>query len=296
MISDTDYQFIRELVYRRSRINLGDAKKELVSARLGKRLRATNLSSISDYCRFLQTSAGLEEGGHLIDAISTNHTYFFREESHFAALRELILPELLARRASEKWPELRVWSAACSSGEEPYSIAISLDQQLRIATGNWPWSILATDISSRILAKARAGLYSSEAVAKIDRPLISTYFKTERPTTNGGRNETDANAKDTALMHRIIPSLATRVRFQQGNLLAGELPREKPFHIIFCRNVMIYFDRQTQEELVSRLSSCLVPGGWLLVGHSESLSSIRHSLKMIKPATYRAGGFEKAKA
>ena len=126
MMRDSDYEFIRELVYSHSRINLGPDKKELVSARLGKRLRATSITSISDYCRFLQEKEGGEELAHLIDAISTNHTYFFRENEHFDFLNNVALPEMAKRRAKERWPRFSVWSAASSSGEEPYSIAITL--------------------------------------------------------------------------------------------------------------------------------------------------------------------------
>ncbi|AHF92937.1 chemotaxis protein CheR [Opitutaceae bacterium TAV5] len=274
VISDTEYQFIRELVYRRSRINLGPGKQELVSARLGKRLRATRLSSIGEYCRLLRAPGGEDEVGHLIDAISTNHTYFFREESHFATLRELILPELLARRAREHWPALRVWSAACSSGEEPWSIAITLDRQLHGADA-WPWTVQASDISARVLARARAGVYPPESLARMDPALAKAYFETGYAGAAEG-------------LCRVRPALAARVQFARSNLLAGAPPFAGPFHVIFCRNVMIYFDRPTQEELIGRLTRQLVPGGWLLVGHSESLSGLSHSLRMIRPATWRA--------
>ncbi|HEY0947429.1 MAG TPA: protein-glutamate O-methyltransferase CheR [Opitutaceae bacterium] len=272
---DTEYQFIRDLVYRHSRINLGPDKQELVSARLGKRLRAMRLPSLSDYCRLLQTPDGEAELGHLIDAISTNHTYFFREEEHFTALRSLILPDLAARRAAKRWASLRVWSAACSSGEEPYSIAITLAQQPR-ESAPWPWRIDATDISSRVLAKATAGIYPAEALARIDPGVVRTYFQTGYGPQSGN--------------YRVRPELAASVHFRQLNLLDGVPPFKEPFHVIFCRNVMIYFDRPTQEELIARLTRQLLPGGWLLVGHSESLSGIRHTLKMVRPAVYRAPG------
>lgn len=269
-----DYQFIRELVYRHSRINLGPDKHELVSARLGKRLRATGKDNVEDYCTLLRGPQGTEELGHLIDCISTNHTYFFREEGHFAALRDIILPELETRREQEHWPTLRVWSAASSSGEEPYSIAMALDEFFSDRPRAWPWRIEATDISSRILAKAEAAIYPAETVSKLGAARTKAYFQTGYGPQEG--------------FYRVRPALRSLVHFHRLNLLEGQPPFSEPFQVIFCRNVMIYFDRPTQEELVRRLKSRLVPGGYLLVGHSESLTGISHGLTMVRPATYQA--------
>ncbi len=268
-----DYQFLRDFVYQHSRINLGPDKQELVSARLGKRLRATNTATITDYCDLLRTSAGTEELGNLIDAISTNHTYFFREEGHFTALKEIILPDLVRRREKEKWSTLRVWSAASSSGEEPYSVAMALEEYFSGKPNAWPRQIEATDISSRILAKAEAGIYPAETVSRISPAMVKMYFQT-------GYGE-------QAGLFRVKPAIRSLVRFRRLNLLEGQPPFTEPFQIIFCRNVMIYFDRPTQEELIKRLRARLVPGGYLMVGHSESLTGINHGLKMIRPATYQ---------
>ncbi|MFA6286539.1 MAG: protein-glutamate O-methyltransferase CheR [Opitutaceae bacterium] len=268
-----DYQFIRELVYSHSRINLGPDKQELVGARLGKRLRATGLASVGEYCDLLRSKAGADEVGMLIDVISTNHTYFFREEGHFLALKEIILPDLVRRRATESWPALRVWSAACSSGEEPYSLALALDEYFSGNSGGWPRQIEATDISTRVLAKAEAGIYSADTVSRISPEMVKAHFQ--------------VGYAEQAGLYRVKPSLRSMVRFRHLNLLEGPVPFNEPFQIIFCRNVMIYFDRATQEELVQRLKARLVPGGYLLVGHSESLTGINHGLKMIRPATYQ---------
>lgn len=268
-----DYQFLRDFVYQHSRINLGPDKQELVSARLGKRLRATNTATITDYCDLLRTPAGTEELGNLIDAISTNHTYFFREEGHFTALKEIILPDLVRRREKEKWYALRVWSAASSSGEEPYSVAMALEEYFSGKPNSWPRQIEATDISSRILAKAEAGIYPAETVSRISPAMVKTYFQTGYGEQTG--------------LFRVKPSIRSLVRFRRLNLLEGQPPFTEPFQIIFCRNVMIYFDRPTQEELIKRLRARLVPGGYLMVGHSESLTGINHGLKMIRPATYQ---------
>jgi len=269
---DRDYEFIRSLVYAHSRIDLGPDKKELVSARLGKRLRATNITSISDYCRFVQDARSTDELGHLIDAISTNHTFFFRESAHFDFLTGHILPEMVKRRASENWPRFTIWSAACSSGEEPYSIALTLAQFFS-TRAPWPWRIEATDISNNVLQKARIGVYRAEALGQIPPALLRAHFQEGFGPQAG--------------YHRVKPSLQEHVTFRQLNLLGGTLPFNEPIQVIFCRNVMIYFDRPTQEELVNKLTKMLVPGGYLMVGHSESLTGIKHSLETVRPAIYR---------
>ena len=160
MIRDTDYEYIRKLVYERSRINLGADKRELVTARLNKRLQANKIASISEYCRFLQTQSDEEELCHLIDVISTNHTYFFREKDHFDFLYKVAMPEMMARRDKERWSHFSIWSAASSSGEEPYTLAITIAEFMRVNKCTWPWRVEATDISHRILQKARIGQYN----------------------------------------------------------------------------------------------------------------------------------------
>jgi chemotaxis protein methyltransferase CheR len=268
---DSEYEFIRNLVYEHSRIHLGPDKRELVSARLGKRLRATKVSNIGDYCQLLQGPAQEDELSNLIDVISTNHTFFFREAPHFDFVRQVVVPEMLARQRTERWPRFYAWSAASSSGEEAYSLGITLTECLQGT--NWDWQIEATDISHRILAKAQAAIYREEVVSKLPAATVKTYFQR-------GIGPQEGN-------YRVKAALRDRVKYHQLNLLEGEAPFPEPFHLIFCRNVMIYFDRPTQEELVNKLTRRLVPGGYLLVGHSESLTGIRHSLQMIRPATYR---------
>jgi chemotaxis protein methyltransferase CheR len=264
---DRDYEFIRGLVYTHSRINLGADKKELVSARLGKRLRATGLATITDYCRHLQGPKSAEELPHLIDVISTNHTYFFRENAHFDFLTQAILPELMAARQAARWPKLNLWSAACSSGEEPYTLALVLEQFFGRQAGAWPWQLQATDISNPVLTKAREGIYKAESVEKIPPAQLRTFFQEGTGPLAG--------------TFRVKPALQQNIRFRQLNLLGAALPYQEPFQVIF------YFDRATQEELVTRLVRLLVPGGYLLVGHSESLTGIKHSLESVRPAVYR---------
>lgn len=269
---DSEFEFIRTLVYEHSRIQLGPDKRELVAARLGKRLRATKTDSIGHYCELLKAGDAEDELAHLIDAISTNHTFFFRENAHFDFLRQHIVPEMQARHRTERWSQFYVWSAACSSGEEPYSIAMTLTEALPRTSG-WNWRIEATDISHRILDKARNGIYRDDIVAKLPAATIKTYFQR-------GIGPQEGN-------YRVRAELRAMVSYHHLNLLEGEPPFREPFQVIFCRNVMIYFDRPTQEELVNKLTRRLVPGGYLLVGHSESLTGIKHSLQLVKPAIYR---------
>jgi chemotaxis protein methyltransferase CheR len=260
---DSEFEFIRTLVYERSRISLGPDKRELVTARLGKRLRATNTTTLADYCRLLQSPAADDELANLIDVISTNHTFFFREQAHFDFLRNRAVPELSGAG------RFLVWSAAASSGEEAYSIAMTLSECLPQV----PWHIEGTDISHRIIARAAAGIYRDEAVERLPKNVMRTHFQK-------GFGPQEGN-------YRVKPALRDRVTFRQLNLLEGEPPFREPFQVIFCRNVMIYFDRPTQEELVARLTRRLVPGGYLFVGHAESLTNIRHALKPVQPAVYQ---------
>ena len=267
---ESEFEFIRQLVYQRSRICLDAGKREMVSARLGKRLRATNLGTVTEYCRLLQSPEAGEELAHLIDAISTNHTFFFRENAHFEFVRDRIVPEMSQRQRAERWPRFLAWSAACSSGEEPYSLAITLQESLG---ATWDWHIQCTDISHRVLEQANRGIYRDDIVDRMPPATVRKYFQKGIGPQHGN--------------YRVRAELRQHLSFQQLNLLEHEPPLTEPFHVIFCRNVMIYFDRQTQEELVRRLTRRLVPGGYLLVGHSESLAGIAHTLELVRPATYR---------
>ena len=191
------------------------------------------------------------------------------DERHFDFLTRTILPELTGTRGTR----LNFWSAACSSGEEPYTLALSLFDYFGRHDPGRSWQIEATDISNPVLLKARAGIYKAEAVEKIPPAQLRAFFK--------------AGAGEEAGTYRVQPILQERIRFRQLNLLGPALPFTEPFQVIFCRNVMIYFDRATQEELVARLARLLAPGGYLLVGHSESLTNIKHPFESVRPAVYR---------
>ena len=269
-LGDDDYHFICRLVYEQSSIHLGNDKKNLVSSRLAKRLRQLGLENYSQYCELLRSPAGDEELTFLIDRISTNHTNFFREIKHFDFLREKILPAWSADPKS-RGNAFRVWSAACSSGEEPYTLAIHLSENLGPAESG-QWQIEASDISTRVLTLAKQGIYESSRLADMNPAFLPRYFQKGTGKWEGS--------------YRIKELLRQRVQFHHLNLLAGNYPFNFRFQVIFCRNVMIYFDRPTQESLVNQLTEKLLPGGHLMVGHSESLAGIKHSLRAIQPAIY----------
>jgi chemotaxis protein methyltransferase CheR len=272
---DTDeYEFIRQLVYERSRINLGPDKTELVSSRVAKRLRVLRLSSFGEYCDLLRSPVGEEEMTDLLDVISTNVTDFFREAEHLRYLAEKVLPEwqnTMSRRAESVF---RVWSAACSSGEEPYTLAIVLAEFFRENTPR-DWQVAASDISTRMLEKGRQGIYQLERVKLPQPEWLSRYFQRGTGDYEG--------------CCRVKPLLRERVQFRHQNLVQWPYPFTDRFQVIFCRNVMIYFDRPTQEQLIARLRDQLTPGGHLFVGHSESLVGLEHGLKCVRPSIYRQG-------
>jgi chemotaxis protein methyltransferase CheR len=271
VISREAYRFIAAKVYEHSRIRLGDDKQALVSGRLTKRLRQLKLDSFEDYCTYLDSAKGAEEIGPLVDSISTNHTHFFREIEHINFLRDVALAEWVPKLA-RSGDTFKFWSAASSSGEEPYTIAIVLAEYAR-SHGTFHWEIEGTDISSQILAKARAAVYE-ESRLKLPQPeWLQRYFQKGTGDFEG--------------QYRVKDILTRHVKLHRLNLLQAQYPVQPNQHVIFCRNVMIYFDTATQQELVMKLINQLTPGGYFVVGHSESLLGIKHPLKTIKTGIYR---------
>ena len=266
------YEYIRGLVYSNSRINLGSDKMELVRSRVQKRLRALGIPDFQSYCELLASPAGTEELTALLDAISTNVTHFFREAEHFRFLKDTILPSYFTTRKKVPCEPLRIWSAACSSGQEPYSLAILLDEFFREKTRS-PWQITATDISTRMLEVARNGIYRGDQVKLPIADWLGVYFQKGTGSWDGH--------------YRVKGTLRERITFRRLNLFEWPYPWGEKFHVIFCRNVMIYFDRPTQEQLVSHLSQQLESGGYLVVGHSESLIGLEHGLKSLWPSIYQ---------
>ena len=264
------YRILIELVYEHSRIRLGADKQMLLANRLRKRLRVLGLESYDEYCAVLQSPEGSQEIEELVDLISTNHTKFFREPDHFSFLTRQALPALLPRLVASRSP-LRVWSAAASSGEEPYTIAIVLAEHLR-AYPSIEWEITASDISRRMLAEAKQGIYRMDAVQPVPPELLKRYFQ--------------KGIGERAGTCRIKPEIQVRMRFERINLFQAEYPVIPKQHVIFCRNVMIYFDPPSRATAVHRLTRHLSSGGYLVVGHSESLLGIRHGLQPIKQGIY----------
>ena len=265
-LRDIDFERISRLVYELCGINLHEGKKELVKARLNKRLREGNFRSFAEYFKYVTTKEGADELIAMIDSLSTNLTSFFREEKHFHKLHE-ILPEMAGSASRRRF---KIWCAGCSTGEEPYSLAITMKEVLN---GQQPdLKILATDISTRVLRTAAAGIYSGDRVKNISRPLLRKYFQ-------AGQGQWQGN-------YRVKKDLKNIVEFMRFNLM--EKPSfNEPFDIIFCRNVMIYFDKETQGKLIGRFYDCLREKGWLFIGHSESLTGLNHSFTYIEPSVYR---------
>ena len=250
-----EFREIGALVRDVAGIQLPAGKEGLVRARLAKRLRAHGVSSYGEYLELVRDPSG-GELAEMVDVLTTNKTDFFRESAHFDVLARDVLPPLGTA-------PVRIWSAGCATGEEPYTLAMVLRE-----AGRHDAKILATDISRRVLAHAKAGVYADAAVRPVPDALRTRHFaRTERGWEAGA-------------------GLKSLVTFARLNLMA-RWPMRGPFHAIFCRNVMIYFDRDTQQALVARFRELLAPGGYLFVGHSESLTALRHDFTYVLPAVYR---------
>lgn len=268
--TEADYIKISRLVYEQCGINLHDGKKELVKARLGKRIRKGNFCSFKEYYDFVMNDPSGDELIQLLDSISTNFTHFFRENQHFEYLKNEVLTNLKSRTGKNS-TRLRIWSAGCSTGEEPYTIAITLKESIPAAS-NWDWKILATDLSTKVLSTAQSGIYLREKIQSLTPDLIKKYFLK-------GDNQWQNYVK-------IKPGLKSTITFQRLNLMEP-FSFNEPFNCIFCRNVMIYFDKETRTQLVNRYYEHLEKGGFLFIGHSESLSGMDHPFQYIKPAIYK---------
>jgi len=266
---ERSYAFLAELVYRRSHIRLGPDKRAFVAGRLAGRLRSLGLRSYDDYCRQLEAAGGEAEAERVVELISTNHTHFFREPAHFEYLAERLLPGLARRAAAEGRP-VRVWCAAAASGEEAYSLALVLAEHERSAP--FRWTLDASDISRRMLDRCRAGIYEAGRVKLPDPDWLPRYFRQGFGDREG--------------LYRVKPWLRERVSVQAVNLFQPSYPVAPGQDVIFCRNVMIYFDVGSRQTLVERLHEQLAPGGHLFVGHAESLLGLRHHFRQVRPAVY----------
>jgi len=263
-LSSQQFDKISRLVYQVSGIDLHEGKEELVKARLIKRLRHLKIFGFDQYLKYLANDKSGCEIRAMVDVLTTNKTNFFRESEHLDYLRN----EIITRLENDR---IRIWSAGCSSGEEPYSIAITLCEAIP-DIGKRDVKILATDISDRMMERARQGLYDEETLKGMPAQLKRKYF--QKAEAGIGHR------------YRVLPQLQSMVCFAKLNLME-EWPMRGLFDVIFCRNVMIYFDKPTQEKLVKRFWSQLREGGYLMVGHSESLTFLAHDYRYLKPAVYQ---------
>jgi chemotaxis protein methyltransferase CheR len=271
-LSEQEFAHVSSLARQKFGLDLRRGKEPLVCARLGKKMREANCASFQEYFRHVtqdSTGAALID---MIDALTTNHTSFLREPQHFGFLSSIMAKRMAGRERIE------IWSAACSTGEEPYSIAFYLLEEARKQPANRAAPairILASDISTRALSAAKQGIYSEDRIQGLDDEWKRRYLLRGYGTQSG--------------CYRVKPEVARMVEFRRLNLIE-RLNLECRFPVIFCRNVMIYFDKATQEKVVAQLAEFLEPGGYLFVGHAESLTGVSHSLEYVRPAVYRKTG------
>ena len=262
-ISDTEFKRFRDLIYELAGISMSDAKRMLVSGRLTRRLRHYGLKSFSEYLKLLSPGNPTGESQTMVDLLTTNETYFFREQAHFDYLENTLLPRF------PKGHDLEIWSAACSTGEEVYTLCMLLADKLGLGA---KWRITGSDINTQVLATAKSGQYPMSKTRGLPEYYLKKYCLKGVLASEGS--------------FMIAPDLLSRTRFRQVNLNTA-LPEIGQFDIIFLRNVMIYFDVDTKRRLIERLSHKLRPGGHLIIGHSESLHGFAGNLRLIKPTIYQ---------
>lgn len=269
ILSDSDFFRLRNFIYDECGINLTEVKRTMLEGRLTRRLRLLGLPSFREYCTYLTSPEGRQsELTPMIDAVTTNKTDFFREANHFDYLKDHALPTLLEGRR-----RLTCWSAGCSTGEEPYTLAIVLAEAG--AGTSFHASVLATDISTRVLEHAVKAIYESERIAPVPAALKGKYF---------------LRSKDHSRpLVRVVPAIRSFVTFRYLNFME-EFALDEPVEVIFCRNVLIYFDRATQEKVLTKFARSLVPGGYLFVGHSETLFGMDVPFTPCAPTIYRRRG------
>ena len=267
-ITPKEFEQFRALIYQECGISLNESKKTLLVSRLSKRLHTLELDSFQAYYDLVADQTEGDEFTLLLDLVSTNKTDFFREPKHFDFLREQIIPTLQSSR------RIRIWSSASSSGEEPYTIAMTLHDSVPDPE-RWDFQILASDISTRVLVRAASGVYDGERVRTLPAETVKRHFLK-------GKGE-------RAGMIKVKPHLAQMVRYRRINLMDETFPIQAPLDLIFCRNVMIYFDRSTQAQLATKFYRYLKPGGYLFIGHSESLQRLDQPFKAIAPTIYQKG-------
>ena len=272
-LSDKEAENFISLIHTHSGIKLDQSKKALISSRLLKRLRILGIDSLKNYFDYLQTPEGQnQELGEMIDEITTNKTSFFREKHHFDYLEQTYLPEILGRHSFPWQLELTIWSAGCSTGEEPFTIAMVMTEFIEKAKGG-NFSIVGTDISTQALLKAWQAVYDSQLIGPIPLAYQEKYLMR-------GKGKQQGN-------YRVIPELREHITFQYLNFIEPYWDIPQHIDIIFCRNVMIYFDRPTRQKIIRKFYEHLVPAGLLFIGHSETLNDLDHSFVPVMPTVYR---------
>jgi chemotaxis protein methyltransferase CheR len=275
-LSHRDFERLAEFIHAYSGIKMPASKKSMVEGRLRRRVRALGIGSLTDYCRYLFDQAGLDrEAVNLIDAVSTNKTDFFREPEHFRFLAEQAVPELIEKREIAPRAPLKIWSAACSIGAEPYTLAMVVSEMARTHVGLRA-SILATDINTEVVATAALGIYPESMVAPVPPELRRRYVMRAR-----------TGARDRV---RIAPELRAMIAFGRLNLMEQPYPLDQDMHIIFCRNILIYFDKPTQKKVLEKLCAHLRPDGFLFMGHSETLTGFGLPLRPVATTVFQRIG------
>jgi chemotaxis protein methyltransferase CheR len=274
LLRSSDFARVAKFIEGTTGIKIPPSKKTMVEGRLRRRARALGCANLGDYCNKVFEQGGVEsESVHLIDAVTTNKTDFYREPSHFTYLAETCLPEATANGAGAASRPYKVWSAACSIGAEPYTLAMVLADFAATRPAGWDFSILASDISTAVLAKAARAVFSEEMIEPVPLDVRKRYLLRSR--------------EKSRKLIRIGPELRRKVSFLHLNLMDQHYPTGKDFDAIFCRNLLIYFDKPTQEAVVGRLCRHLRPGGYLFLGHAESLAGKEHPLEWLGDAVFR---------
>jgi chemotaxis protein methyltransferase CheR len=268
--SNRDFRYISALVSEHAGISLNHSKKELVYGRLSKRIRLLGLESFQQYCEVLK-NGDQDEFVNCVNAITTNVTSFFRENHHFEMLQESVIPGVLASKREQQSREINIWSAGCSTGEEAYSIAMTIRECVPDIS-EWKIKILATDLDSNVLDQASRGVYQQDSLEGVSETRRKRWFLKGKESNAG--------------LARLVPDIRNMVRFEQLNLV-GTWNMHVRFDLVFCRNVMIYFDKQTRQGMVEGFADRLLPQGYLFVGHSESLSGLSELFSPIGTTIYR---------
>lgn len=270
-LSKRNFEALSKFIYSYSGIKMPLSKSTMLEGRLRRRLRVTGIATFDDYCDYLFNQGGIErEAIYLIDVVTTNKTDFFREPKHFDYMRDVALADIL-RQFSER--RLRIWSSACSTGAEPYTLAMVMSDYLQSQAPDRDYFILATDLSTDVLQKAQKGIYSSDMMAPVPPEMMRRYVMR---ATNAHRQEM-----------RVAPALRQKVGFARMNLMDAKYPIGDPMHIIFCRNVLIYFDKQTQAQVLTRLCNSLSPGGYLFIGHSETVTGFDLPIRQVANTIFK---------